>query len=289
MAGRRRLRVVLIFATALFAAAGGALLVGQSRESSHAERMAEALTAQAATASTGFVNFTTLQSLPPPVIRYFRYALTDGQPMIREARFRQAGVLRTTTTSETWLSFVANHLTVPSAPGFLWNARIAMPVGMHLRVLDSYMDGVGAGRVSFMSAFVAATESGMPELDAGALHRYLAEAVWVPTALLPQSGVSWAPIDDRTALATLTDRGTSVSLEFRFGDKGEVTGIYTPVRFGHFDGAYRKAPWEGRFRDYIEHAGMRIPRHGEVGWYENGELRIVWEGTVVNAHYEFAR
>lgn len=282
-------RITLTLLALLFAGAVGLLLVGQARESSHADAMAEGLIRDAARPASIFVDFAVLADLPPPVARYFRYALTDGQPMIRKARMRQSGVLRTAMTSETWLSFSADHLIVPPATGFLWNARVVLPLAMHLRVLDGYVAGEGSGRVTFMSAFAAATESGLPELDAGALHRYLAEAVWAPTALLPQAGVVWTPIDERSALATLSNRGTTVSLEFRFGDDGAVTGIYTPARFGHFDGAYREAPWEGHFRDYILHSGMRVPRHGEVGWYDNGELRLVWEGSVIDLHYEFER
>ncbi len=286
---RPLLRVVLTLLALLFAGAVGVLLVGQARESAQAEALADRLLADTAPPTSVFVDFTGFTNLPPPVARYFRYALTDGQPMIRKVRMRQAGVLRTATQSETWLSFTADHLVVPAATGFLWNARIVLPAAMHLRVLDGYIDGEGSGRVSLMSAFAVATDSGLPELNAGALHRYLAEAVWYPTALLPAAGVSWRAIDDHSALATLSDRGTTVSLEFRFGEDGAVTGIHTPARFGHFDGAWREAPWEGRFSDYIDHAGMRIPRQGEVGWHEGGALRIVWEGTVVNVRYDLAR
>lgn len=283
------LRVILTLLALLFAGAVGALLVGQARESAHAESLAGQLIAGGAAPAGVFVDFAGFANLPPPVARYFRYALTDGQPMIHKVRMRQAGVLRTTTKSETWLSFTADHLVVPPATGFLWNARIVLPVAMHLRVLDAYLDGKGSGRVSLMSAFPVATEAGLPELDAGALHRYLAEAVWFPTALLPAAGVSWRAIDEHSALATLSNHGATVSLEFRFGDDGAVTSIHTPARFGHFDGAYHEAPWEGHFSNYFLHAGMRIPREGEVGWYDKKELRIVWEGTIVNAHYEFAR
>ena len=142
------------------------------------------------------------------------------------------------------------------------------------------------GRVSLSSAFAVAEESGAPELNSGALHRYLAEAVWYPTALLPQSGVVWTPITDRSALATLTDRGTTVSLEFRFDESGEVTGIYSPGRFGRFDGGYKRVPWEGHFRRYEVRARMRVPTHAEVGWYETGAWQAVWKGDPVDVRYE---
>jgi hypothetical protein len=32
---------------------------------------------------------------------------------------------------------------------------------------------------------------------------------------------------------------------------------------------------------------MRVPLDGEVGWYEEGRLELVWEGHVLGVQYEF--
>jgi hypothetical protein len=188
--------------------------------------------------------------------------------------------------TENWSQFTAHQLVVPPATGFVWNAKVDMPFATHVRVLDSYSIGVGSGRVSLLSALAVASEAGVPELNSGALHRFLAEAVWYPTALLPQSGVVWSPIGERSATATLTNSGITVSLEFRFNDLGEVTSIYSPGRFGSFDGGYKRVPWEGQFRDYQERAGMRVPLYGEVGWFVDGNLQLVWKGNLADVRYE---
>ena len=277
---------LLIASGVLVAGAVIGIFIGKACESARVGALAEALIRSAPRPAAGTVDFASLSELPPPVARYFRHVLTDGQELIRRATIRQSGVLRTSTTAARWTSFTARQLVVPPATGFIWNARVETPLATHVRVLDSFIAGAGSGRVSLLSAFAVAAESGAPELNSGALHRYLAEAVWFPTALLPQSGVVWTPIDERTALATLTEGGTAVSLEFRFDEAGEVTGIYSPGRFGHFDGGYRQVPWEGHFRDYRERADMRVPFHGEVGWYAEGELQVVWKGEIDDVQYE---
>jgi hypothetical protein len=233
------------------------------------------------------VRFAALDGLPPPVVRYFKRVLREGQPFIREAQLEQAGRLRTGTRSNRWLSFEARHVIAPSAPGFVWDARVSLLPLLHLRVRDAYARGTGSGRVSLFSMTLAAESGGEP-LNSGALHRYLAEAVWYPTALLPGASLEWSSMDNSRALATLTDSGITVSLEFRFDSEGEVTGIYTPGRWGKFGKEYRQVPWEGHFRHYREQHGMLVPSGADVGWDSEGELQPVWEGRIRRVSYQFA-
>ncbi len=278
---------ILISTGAIAVVATVAFLVGQERESSKIGQLEATLREGPRRTVSEFVDFASFSELPAPVARYFQHVLTDGQALIKTARIQQSGELRTSTATERWLLFTASQIVAPPATGFLWNARIETPLGTHIRVVDSYVGGVGSGRVSLLSAFAIASEEGASELDSGALHRYLAEGVWFPTALLPQSGVTWSPVNDHSALATLTDGSTSVSLEFRFNEVGEVTSIYSPGRFGQFDGAYRQVPWQGHFRDYRQRNGMRVPGYGEVGWYDDGDLQLVWKGHIQKLQYEF--
>jgi hypothetical protein len=224
-----------------------------------------------------------LDDLPPPVARYLRLAIRSaGQ--IEEVRIRQAGTIRTDATTDRWMAFEAEHLVVPPATGFLLNARVQIAPLLHVRVRDQLIDGVGAGHVSLLSAFTISADSGTLEMNSGSLHRYLAEAVWYPTALLPSRDLQWSSIDATRALATLSSAGLTVSLEFQFADNGEVTGIYTPARWGTFPGGYRQVPWEGHFRDYRERDGFLVPTEGEVGWYIDDEWRVVWKGSVTAYH-----
>ena len=277
---------LLVASGAIVIVAAALVLIGQARESAKVDRQVEMLIQSASRPIADSVDFDSFSELPSPVARYLRHVLTDRQELIRTAKMHQSGVLRTSATTERWSSFTARQLVVPPTTGFIWNARVEMSLSTHIRILDSYSAGVGSGRASLLSAFAVASEAGVPELNSGALHRYLAEAVWFPTALLPQSGVVWSAINGHSAMATLTDGGTTVSLEFRFNEVGEVTGIYSPGRFGIFDGVYKQVPWEGHFRDYQVREGMRVPMYGEVGWYDDGTLHLVWKGDLIDVQYE---
>jgi hypothetical protein len=146
-------------------------------------------------------------------------------------------------------------------------------------VTDRLMGSAGSGEVRLFGIRLA-SDAGTPEMHAGALHRYLAEAVWFPGALWPSERLTWQPIDDARALAILTDASTSVSLEFRFDAAGDVASIFTPGRWGKHGRGSGSCP--GRAistgtsrrtvsgcRAKVKSGGMRAPRSrssGGHGW-----------------------
>jgi hypothetical protein len=269
---------VLVAVIALAAVAWIGSRRQQSTLAAEVQRLIRAGTAHGVAHETGDGDLE-LKNVPAPVARYLRLALPASRD-IQQVRMRQIGTLRTDVTSERWMPFDAEHIVVPPATGFVWNARVRVAPLLHVRVRDALINGRGSGHVSLLSAFTVSEASDALEMNSGSLHRYLAEAVWYPTALLPSATLNWTAIDGTTALATLTNRDVSVSLEFRFAQTGEVIGIYTPGRWGMFPGGYRQVPWEGHFRDYRERDGVVVPTEGDVGWYVDDEWRAVWKGTV---------
>lgn len=269
------------------AGAVGAIAAGRFHERAVVTEWTQSLRSKPYSSSGRRADFAQLTKLPAPVARYFRHVLTDGGPIIRSVTLIQTGRLRTSTTSEAWRSFTAEQLVVPGAPGFVWNARVNLPLGLHVRVLDGCQSGVGAGRVSLLSLLRIGADAGSPELNASALQRYLAEAAWYPTALLPSFGIAWTPIDEHSATATLTSHGTSASLQFRFNAADEIASIYTKGRFRSVNGGYQLTPWEGHFRHYVLRSGLRVPAEGEVGWYIDGRWEAVWRGQIAEEQFEF--
>lgn len=225
-----------------------------------------------------------LAGLPAPVVRYFEFALTPGQPLIRTARIEHEGEFRGSLDAP-WSPFKSvQHFSV-DPPGFVWDAAIRMAPLMTVRVRDSYLEGNGSMRASIAGLIPVVNAWGSTELASGALHRYLAESVWLPTALLPGAGATWEPIDDNAARATLTDSGVSVSLDFRFNEKGEIVSVYTPARYRDVNGKGVPSPWEGHFREYERMDGLMVPREGEVAWILPEGRLTYWRGRVVRVEF----
>jgi hypothetical protein len=123
-------------------------------------RLIEALLQASQPLGRSRVDFAALDGLPPPVARYLRRVLRDGQPFIKVARLQQEGRLRTDVRSTRWLGFTAQQTIVPSAPGFVWEARVSVLPLIHVRVRDAYVGGTGSGLVSMLSFITLAAESG---------------------------------------------------------------------------------------------------------------------------------
>lgn len=230
------------------------------------------------------VSFKDLEGLPAPVARYFRFALKDGQPLIRVAEIKHKGEFN---MGDKWIPFESTEHFSTNPPAFIWDSDMTMGSLMSVRVRDAYFQKKGSmlGKIFGLYAMVDAKDN--EKLDAGALQRYLAESGWQPTALLPNENLKWTPIDENRALATLNDGNTTVSLEFSFNENGEMTKVFTPARFKEVNGEYKLTPWECRVGNYEEIEGMMIPMEGEVGWIMPEGYQPYWKGRITEAKYEF--
>ena len=260
-------------------------LVGEYRRKLEKVLLLEKLSNESPTERVYKVDYASLISLPLPVQNYFRHVLPNGQPFIKTTWLEQVGQLKLMPKSQDWSAFKATQFISQDTVSFLWDAKIKIAPLFHVRVQDSLIEAIGAGNVYLMSVLPIGSDKDKPELNSGALYRYLAEAVWHPTALLPQSGVIWEPVAENKAIAHFTKFNISVSLEFTFNNVSEITGIYTKDRYGKFGDKYVKYPWEGRFSDYKEFDGIKIPTKGEVGWHLPDGWWLFWKGQIVDAKF----
>lgn len=246
-----------------------------------------AMVSHLAGVSSGFPAYRSaeLEGLPDVVQRYFRAVLRDGQPMIRLVRLEQEGrfLLK---APDGWAPFTAVQHLSPGAPGFVWDARIRMIPGIAAWVRDGFVDRTGSMHAAVLGLVPLVAQRGTPEIAAASLMRYLAEAVWCPTALLPSQGVRWEAIDDSSARASLTAGGTEVSLEFRFGSDSLVESVYSPARGRDVNGTSVPTPWQGRWFEWEERDGMRVPVRGEVEWLLPEGPQPYWRGRVTAIRFD---
>ncbi|WP_253737184.1 DUF6920 family protein [Halohasta salina] len=261
-----------------------AVTLGSIRLDRKTERRVDDLLAAAEPVSAGRLGNVDRSELPAPVRRYFE-AVLDDVTHVRSARLEQQGEFRLGGRSGSWKPMTATQHYTVDPPGFLWDAEIAVAPLLSTRVVDAYEDGKGSLRAVVGSLVPVADAAPSPALDEGELLRYLAEAVWLPTALLPEAGVDWEAVDAHAARATIEDGDTTASLVFQFDDEGLVDRVIGE-RYRQETDSY--ASWVGHFDSYEWHDGMRIPTAAAVEWsLPEGDLPY-WRARITSTEYRRA-
>ncbi len=270
-------------------AAGAAIALGAGtiRWSLASRELLDALDAAREDAPPARYDPRELEGLPAPVQRYFRAALSDAAPIVRAVSVAHRGEFDMSDGPPQWKPFHSTQRVVVRRPGFVWDARIAFVPGVSIHVHDAYVAGRGVLRAAIAGLVTVANVAGTPEVAQGELMRFLAEAAWYPTALLPSQGVQWTPIDDASARATLRDGEVEVSLVVRFGADALIESTYAPARGRTVGDRTVPTPWEGRFGRYEIRDGMRVPAEGDVGWILPEGRRPYWRGRIETLRYEY--
>jgi hypothetical protein len=226
--------------------------------------------------------------LPAPVRRYFRVVLKEGQPVVSGVRVRHTGTFNMGETTDQWKPFTSDQKVVAQRPGFDWDGRVAMMPGVPVRVHDAYVAGEGILHASLLGLFPVVDLRGTGDVAEGELMRFFAEAAWYPTALLPSQGVRWEAVDDRSAYAALTEGDISITMLFTFNEQGLIETVRAEARGRTVGDKVVPTPWQGRFWNYQERGGMRVPLDGEVAWLLPEGAKPYWRGAITEIAYEFA-
>lgn len=229
-----------------------------------------------------------LEGLPLPVQRYFRVVLKDGQPVVTAATVHHTGCFNFSLAREQWKPFKSAQHVVTRRPGFVWDARIVFLPGIAVHVHDAYIAGTGLLKASLSGLWVMADLHDEGELARGELIRYFAETAWYPTALLPSQGVRWIAVDDHQADATLEDGAHSVTMRVKFDHAGLIETVRFEQRGAMIGNKIVQTPWEGRWSNYAERNGMRVPLTGEAAWITAQGRRPYWRGTINTVSHEFS-
>jgi len=283
------LKTLVTVALALTAVLVSGRLYGAYRWNAGTQELRARLDAARVPVRPQTVDFRELEGLPAPVQRYFRMVLEEGQPMVAGVRVQHSGTFNMGETTDQWKPFKSNQEVLTQRPGFDWDGRVTMMPGLPVRVHDAYIADEGILHASLLGLLSLVDMRGGGDVAEGELMRFLAEAAWYPTALLPSQGMRWEGVDDRSAYATLTDGDISLTMLFTFDEQGLIETVGTKVRGRTVGGEVVPTPWQGRFWNYDERGGMVVPLDGEVAWLLPEGAKPYWSGHITEIDYEFAQ
>jgi hypothetical protein len=283
----RKIFLLLVFILAFIIAA--TIFYGEYAWRSGTRKLSEKLEVERLQIKPGAYDPRELAGLPVPVQRYFRSVLRDGQPMVAAVTVEHTGTFNMGKNGEQWKAFSSTQRIVTRRPGFIWNARIMMMPGFAVRVHDAYVAGEGILHATLFGLVSLVDLRGTPEMAKGELMRFLAEAAWYPTALLPSQGVNWQAMDNASAKASFKDGDTSLTMLFQFNEAGFIDTIRVDARGRNVGGDIVDTPWQGRFWNYEIRSGMRVPLDGEVAWLLPEGPKPYWRARIKNISYEFVQ
>ena len=199
-----------------------------------------------------------LDGLSEPVQRYFTAAISPGCPIATSARLRMKGQIKV----KMWLPFRARQVLSPHM-GFVWAGRAGgLMVGS-----DSYLDGKGLLDWKVAGLFTVAHAEG-EDVSRSAAGRGGAEAIWLPTALLPRFGVRWSAEGPDRIKAVYSLGETPLELHLKIDEEGRVTDLMFD-RWGdpNGSGTFGEHTFGGEITGYKTFHGLTIPSAGRFGWY----------------------
>jgi hypothetical protein len=203
-----------------------------------------------------------VERLPEAARRWLVSARIAGKPRPRTVRLRQEGRFRLG-ADRPWLPFRAEQYYTTEPAGFVWFARMRAAPLVIISVRDRYFDGRGSIDARLLSLMPVARASG-PELDQGALLRYLNEAAWFPAAMLSPH-ITWEAIDASSSRATMSYAGVAASATFTVDARGDLTTMVAE-RYRAAGGRFVLDTWETPVSEYQEFNDVRMPVRGEGVW-----------------------
>jgi hypothetical protein len=215
--------------------------------------------------------------LPEPVQRYFLAAIRPGTPLYRASRIEMAGTFDLGNRDAPKPLGMAARQVLAGPDGFVWQAR-----------LDSGISGSDSGswtRFWLMGLVPVARAGGDADHARSAFGRAVIEAaVWLPTSVLPQPGITWEAPDEHRVRVTVTRDGMTQSVDLTLDAAGHAVEAVLP-RWSNAnpDKAYQVQPFGGRLWDHRDFGGLVVPAQAEVGnFYGTPEYHPFFMSTITD-------
>ena len=213
-----------------------------------------------------------LDRLPEPVKRFMEYSKVVGTPYIEKVRLKQSGQFKMG-QHKPWTPFTAEQeYDIPSA-SFVWKVDMKVAPFIHVTGGDRLENGAGNMRIKLLG-FIPIVNAKGPEMDQGAMTRYLSETIWFPQSFL-DSHITWEAIDSLSAKGILTINDKSVEGIFNFDELGRFTK-FTCNRYYIKGDEKLLLPWHTPVYAYAERQGLQLATKGKAVWeHPDGEFEYI--------------
>jgi hypothetical protein len=217
--------------------------------------------------------------LPDPIAGHLGQVLPAAAEAPSRVRLEQTGEM-IRRPGEKPLAFTAVQEYATERVDFEWRAAFGPNRLVRLSVVDGFSEGVG-WLTARVWGLIPVVRSAGPEVDLAEAMRYLAELPWVPHAIRSNPELSWRAVEDGSAEVSTLVGGRAASVQLSFDETGLIRSA-AGIRPRLAGRTSIETPFVGRFGDYVELGGIRVPGTAEVSWELPGGPFTYWRGEVLS-------
>ena len=252
------------------------------------ERVRQAIVAAAPPVSEAFSE-ALIADLPEVAQRYFRHAIAVGTPLASTAELEMRGtfLLGDTAGTANAYAMTAHQTLAPTRSAFLWQPRLRRGA-MLITGSDGLRNGEAWTRF-WLSGLVPVVNEVSREEDLvrSAAFRSAAEAIWLPTAMLPQTGARWRALGPDTAEVTMPSVAGPITNRLTIDKEGglvEVVGLRWSN--ANRDKSFRLQPFGGMVKAERRFGGFTIPSQVSIGnHYGTPDFLPFFQAEITSARY----
>ena len=228
-------------------------------------------------------NLATISDLPAPVANWFKATGITDRP-IQSAYVSQKIRMKLKPDQAKWYQAWANQYFTLDPPAFHWTVDVTINPLVSMSGRDQFRKGQGEMLIKAFSAIPIVAVSNNAKLNQSSLQRYLAEIVWFPSAARSPY-LTWSPIDNRSARATMTYQGVSGSGIFTFNEEGEFIR-FSALRYKDVDEGAKPIEWIIEAQETKKLNGINVPVMLSVSWRMDNDIWTWLELEVTGIQYQ---
>lgn len=220
--------------------------------------------------------------LDEPVRRYFLHAIALGTPLASYVELTMQGSFQLKPDAQ-WLPMRASQI-ISTVPGFIWQAKVGKGL-MNFSGADYYCRDRGRTKFSLWGV-IPLVNAQSKDVDRSAAGRLAAEYIWLPSALLPQNGVTWKAIAENTIQANFKLDNEPIVLTLNIDVKGRLLEISLP----RWSDAKESGNWQySTFTAQVEAEqtfdGYTVPSSVGAGWLDVNLTWIFFRSKIQSADF----
>jgi hypothetical protein len=160
-----------------------------------------------------------ISDLPVPVQKWLINSGIIGKVNVQSVYLKQKALMKMKPEQDEWSEAVAEQHIITQAPAFVWTVNMRVISFIKVVGRDKFENGKGEMLIKILSLLPVVNIKDNEKINTAALQRYLGEIAWIPSEALSPN-IAWEEIDEFSARATMTYKGTTGSGTFYFDKSG---------------------------------------------------------------------